>query len=158
MNRRIFIVNPMESQRQYLLDADVVDKKSSERFSVDGPENRGTVRPGVPRQPQQGSMDEEHAFAGTPEPHEHQHQHERTIRRRLQFCLLSILVAFILYIYIPWGSPYLSWLGTDSPIILYAQETLSSLPLIHASDDAMHEDPMPNLSCKLHGRSIWTQG
>lgn len=155
MNRRIFIVNPMEPQRHYLLDADVVDKQSSERFLVDGPENRGTVRPGVPLQSQQGSMDEEHAFAGTPKPHEH--QHERTIRRRLQLCILSILVAFILYIYIPWGSPYLSWLGTDSPIILYAQETLSSLPSIHASDDASRDDPMHNVSCKLHGRSIWTQ-
>ena len=156
MNRRSFIVNAMELQRQYLLDADAADKKSSERFPADGPENRGTVRPGVPRQPQQGSMDEEYAFAGTPKPHEH--QHERTKRRRLQLCTLSILVAFIIYTHIPWGSPNLSWLGTDSPIVLYAQETLSSLPLNHASDDAIRDDPMPNFSCKLHGWSIWTQG
>lgn len=152
MNRRILIANSMESQRQYLLDADVVDKKSSERFPVYGPESWAMVRPGVPRQPQQGSMDEDHAFAGIPKPHKH--QHERTIRRRLKLCILSILVAFILYIHIPWGSPYLSWLGTNSPIILYAQETLSSLPLIHASDDAIRDDLISDVSCKLHGRTI----
>ena len=144
----------MESQRQYLLDADVVDKKSSEWFSVDGHGNWGTVRPEMPRQPQLGSIDKEHGHAGTPEFHED--QHEQTIRRTLQFCGLLISLAFIIYIFIPWGSPYLSWLGTDSPIILYAQETLHSLPLIHSSDDAVIDDPipMPNISCKLHGWSI----
>ena len=148
----------MESQRQYLFDADVVDKKSSEWFSVDGQGNRGTVRPEMPRQPQQGSIDKEHGHAGTPEFHED--QHEQTIRRILQFCGLLIWVAFTIYIIIPWGSAYLSWLGTHSPIILYAQETLHSLPLIHASDDAILDDPisMPNVSCKLHWWSFWAQG
>lgn len=158
MNRRFFVANPMESRRQYLLDADVVDKKSSERFSVDGPGNRGTVRPEMPRQPQQGLIDKEHGYAETPEFHEH--QHEQTIRRRFQFCGLLISLIFIIYIFIPWGSPYLSWLGTDSPITLYAQETLRSLPLIHASDDSIREGPMPmpNVSCKSHGWFIWAQG
>ncbi len=145
----------MELQRQYLLNADVVDKKSSELVSVNGPGNRWTVRPEMPRQPQQGSIDKEHGYAGSPTSHEH--QHERTIRQRLQLCALWISLALILYIFIPWESPYLSWLGTDSPIILYAQETLRSLPLVHAPDDAIHDDliPMPNISRKLHGRFIW---
>ena len=155
MNRRFFVANPMKSQRQYLLDADVVDKKPSERFSVDGPANRGTVRHEMP---QQESMDKEHGYAGSLEFHDH--QHEPTIRRRLHFCGVLISLAFILYIFIPWGSPYLSWLGTDSPVILYAQETLRSLPLIHAYDDVIRDDaiPIPNVACKLHGWSIWAQG
>ena len=143
---------PMESQRQYLLlDADFVDKKSSEWFSVDGHGNRGTVRPEMPRRPQQGSIDKEHGHAGTPKFY--QDQHEQTIRRTLQFCGLLISLAFTVYVFIPWGSPYLSWLGTDSPFILYAQEILHSLPSLHVFDDALLDDPipMPNVSCKLHG-------
>ena len=158
MNRRFFVAKPMESQRRYLLDADVVDRKSSGRFSVDGLGNRGTVRPEMPPQPQHVSINKEQGYVGTPESHGH--HHEPTIRRRLQFCGLLISLAFIIYIFIPWGSPYLSWLGADSPIILYAQETLRSLPLIHASDDAIRDDPisMPNVSCKLHGWLIWSPG
>ena len=151
MNRRFFVAKPMESQRRYLLDADVVDRKSSGRFSVDVLGNPGTVRPETPPQPQYVSINKEQGYAVTLESHEH--HHEPTIRRRLQFCGLMISLAFIIHIFIPWGSPYLSWLGADSPIILYAQETLRSLPLIHVSDDAIRNDPisMPNVSCRLHG-------
>ena len=148
----------MESQRQYLFATDVVDKKSSKWFSVDGHGSRGTVRPEMSRQPQHGSIDKEHGHAETPNFHED--QHEQKIRRTLQFCGLLVSLAFISYIFIPWGSPYLSWLGTDSPIILYAHETLRPLPSIHASDDAILDDqiPMPSVSCKLHGWSIRAQG
>ena len=141
----------MESQRRDLFAADVVDKKWSKWFSVDGYGSRGTVRPEMSRQPQQGSMDRGHGHAGTPKFHED--QHEQTIRRTLQFCGLLVSLAFISYIFIPWGSPYLSWLGSDSPIILYARETLRPLPLIHASDHAVLDDqiPMPNVSCKYMG-------
>ena len=158
MNSRFFVVKPMESQRRYLLDADAVDRKSSDWFSVDGLGNRGTVRPEMPPQPQHVSINKEQGYADTPESQAH--HHEPTIRRRMQFCGLSISLAFIIYIFIPWGSPYLSWLGADSPIILYAQETLHSLPLIHATDDAIRDDPisMPNVSCKLNGWFICSRG
>ena len=106
------------------------------------------VRPAVNHQPQQGS--EKKRALGL-EPHKCQtNQNTRTTRQRWQLWVQWISLAIILYIFIPWESPCLSWLGPNSPLLHYAQEVFNPAMSKPSTGHSLLDDPNPgpNVSCR----------
>ena len=139
---QFFLAMSIEAQQYHPLD-DVDD------FSPGSGEEKVAcmaVRPAVNHQPQ---PKEQRAWGL--EPHKCQtNQNTRTTRQRWQLWVPWISLAIILYTFIPWESPYLSWLGPHSPLLHSAQEVFNpamSKPSTGHSplDDP---DPGPNVSCR----------
>lgn len=131
---QFFFTMSIEAQQHHPLD------DNDDDFSPGNGEEKVAcvaVRPAANHQPQQGS-DEKRAWGL--EPHKCQtNQNTRTTRQRWQLWVPWISLAIILYTFIPWESPNLSWLGISKPAM--SKPSTRHSPL----DDP---NPGPNVSCR----------